>query len=150
VLFANGDELRRTGPHLDASRAVVTDIGDVGGLVDDGVVVDIVHYRCVHVVDGAVIGEVVVVPVAALISESNVAEAVVDAAIVADVAAPITAVEAVTALNEAPVAGSPQCSLVRRGNPRTGNPIVAFRCVVPIAGGPDIAVSGSRRLFVLR
>jgi hypothetical protein len=151
VLLPNRHDLRRPRSSLDAApAAVVAHIVHDGGVVDDFVVVDVVDNRRIHVVDGPVVGEVVVVPVAALIPEANVAEAVVDAAVVADVATPISTVKTVPAAIIAPIRRCPQSALVRCIDPRAGDPIVALGSVVPIARGPDIVVTRRRRLLVLR
>src|SRR5665647_2814532 len=92
----------------------------------------------------------VVVPISAVITETYVAKAVVDAAVISDVATPITAVITIAAAVESPVARGPQSPLVRRVDPRTGNPIIAITGVSPVAGGPDIVIAGSRGLLVTR
>ena len=88
-------------------------------------------------------------PVAALVAVAGVAEAVVDAAIVADVLAPIAGVISVRVIRVAPVAGSPECALVRRFNPCARNPVIAVGRPSPVAGGPDVVVAGVLRLVVV-
>jgi hypothetical protein len=83
-----------------------------------------VHKGDVDVVDRAVVVEVAAAPVAALIADANVAEAVIDAAIVADVGAPIAAVELIAVVTPAPVARRPKGAFVWSLNPRAGNPVI--------------------------
>src|SRR6185312_13376475 len=72
---------------------------------------------------------------------------IVDAAVVADMAAPIAVVPAVAAAEEAPVAGCPESAVVGRGNPDAGDPVVAVGAVVPVAGGPYVVGVGGGGLF---
>jgi hypothetical protein len=87
-------------------------------------------------------------PVAALVAIAAVAIAVIDAAIVADVQAPIAAVEAVAVMTEAPVAGGPESALIGSLNPPAGNPVITGWSPCPVAGRPEIAVAGILRLIV--
>ena len=88
------------------------------------------------------------IPVAALVAETDIAEAVVNAAVVADVPAPVAPIKPVMAAPEAPVAGGPECALIGCLNPCAGHPIVACWCPCPIAGRPQITVAGIRWLLV--
>jgi hypothetical protein len=103
----------------------------------------------IEVIDRSVVVEVAATPVTAFIAEADVAEPVVDPAIVADVPAPIPAVEAVAVMPITPVAGGPECTLVRGLNPRARYPIKALGSPGPIAGCPDIVVARSWRLVVV-
>ena len=60
-----------------------------------------------HIVDGPVVVEAVSTPVAALIAHSDVAEAVVDAPVITDVAAPIAIVVTVASAAIVPVSRRP-------------------------------------------
>ena len=104
----------------------------------------------VHVVHVGVVEEVPVVPAAALITAPAVAEAIVNAAIEADVLPPIAFMEDEhAAVAPAPVAGSPQVARLRGFHPGAGHPIVAIVIgVIPVAGGPDIAVVRTDGLLV--
>ena len=149
VLFVIRGHFRGARLGLITARAVVA---DARAVVDDGVVVDAAHYRGVHVVDRAVVSKAVAVPVATLVAEAYVAEAIVDAPVVADVATPISAVVAIASaiVVVSPVPGRPQRSLIGGIDPRTGNPIVVIGSIVPVAGGPDVAITGAGWLFILR
>jgi hypothetical protein len=50
-------------------------------------------------------------PVAALVADTDVAKAVIDAAIIADVRTPIATIKAVAIMPEAPVAGGPEVAV---------------------------------------
>jgi len=104
--------------------------------------------RYIDAVDGAVVVEVVAVPVAAFISMADVAEAIVDAAVEADVQAPEAAMKAVTATIEAPVSGGPKCSGVRGRAPGSGDPVVATGRPCPVAGSPEVVRLRGRWLLV--
>jgi hypothetical protein len=87
-------ELRWPRRRPDTSRAsVVTHMRVV--VVPDAAVIDVVHHGDVDVVDGAVVVEVASAPVTALVAVANVTKAVIDAAIVADILAPIAGVKTV-------------------------------------------------------
>ena len=136
------------GLRADVDAAAASVIGDAGVVVDDdGAVVDVGDVD-VHAVDGAVVVEVVSVPVAAVIAVSGVAEAVVDASVEADVEAPVAAAPALAVVVQAPVAGGPEGSVVGRGAPGAGNPVVADGGPAPVAGGPDVVGGGGDGLLV--
>jgi hypothetical protein len=89
-------QLRRPRRRPDAARsAVVTHMRIVLVIHGYTAVIDVVDHSDVDVVDGAVVVEVASTPIAALIAVANVAKAVIDPAIVADVLAPISRVKAV-------------------------------------------------------
>jgi hypothetical protein len=113
-----------------------------------GAIINIPHDRDIHVVVGAVVVEMAATPVAALVAIAAVAIAVIDAAIVADVQAPVAAIEAVAVMPEAPVAGGPESALVRSLNPSARYPVVPGWSPCPVTGRPEIAVAGSRWLIV--
>ena len=141
---------RRTG--LNAMRAtVVADaVVDDGAVNHHGAVVDIGDVDAAEVVDLAVIGKVISMPISALIANSCISESVVDPAIKADVTAPIAVVEAVTSTDEAPVGRRPQRALIRRCDPGAWNPVIAASTPAPVARSPKIARLGNGRLLILR
>ena len=88
-------------------------------------------------------------PVTALVAEADVAETVVDAAIVANVPAPVAAIKPVAVMRVTPVAGGPQGALIGSLNPRARNPVKPLGSEAPIARRPDKIVAGSGRLIVI-
>jgi hypothetical protein len=78
-------------------------------VVDDGYIVDvdIPYHRLIHPGNGAVIHECIVVPIPADVAYADVAEAIIYAAIEADVRSPVAVMPSVTAAVEAPIAGGP-------------------------------------------
>ena len=88
-------------------------------------------------------------PVSALVAQSNIAEAVVDAAVVADILAPIAAIESVAIVVVAPIRGGPERALIGSLNPTTGDPVIAALSVSPITGCPEIVIAGGRGLIVV-
>jgi hypothetical protein len=147
---AHGCDLGWLRTDGDATAASV--VGDaVVVVVDhDGAVVDVGDACDIHAVDGAVVVEVVSVPVAAVITGAGVAEAVVNAAVEADVRAPVAAIEAIAVAEEAPVGWSPERSRIGCEDPGSGNPIVADGGVAPVTGGPQVIGAGGFGLLVGR
>jgi hypothetical protein len=126
-----------------------------GGVVDDGsihdgAVVNIVDVNIADVVHRPVVVELIAVPVTTLVAASNIAKTVVDAAVKADVPAPVTMEKGESATSIAPVSWGPESAIIRRCSPRTGNPVVAFRSVVPVPRSPEISRRGNGRLLVFR
>jgi hypothetical protein len=107
------------------------------------------HDGNIHVVVRAVVIEVPIAPVAALVADTGVAKSIINAAIKADVRTPIAAIKAVAVIMVAPVAGGPERALVGSLDPSAGNPIIAALTPGPIAGGPKIAVAGRLGLVVI-
>ena len=142
-------QLRGPRPHLETTRSAVETHMGVVHVAGDRAAIDVVHHRGVDVVDRAVVVEVASAPVTALVAVAGVAEAVVDAAIVADVLAPVARVIPVEVIPVAPVAGGPECALVGSLDPGAGHPVIAVRRPGPVAWSPDIAVAGNRRLLVV-
>jgi hypothetical protein len=88
-------------------------------------------------------------PVAALVANADVPEAVIDTAIVADVLTPVAGVKAIAVVVIAPVAGGPKSALVRSLHPRAWHPVIAVLTPGPISGRPEITVVGWRWLVVV-
>ena len=143
-------QFRRSGSHLEPARSAVEAHTGTTPVFVDGAIVDVVYHRDVDVVDRAVVVEVTAAPVAALVADTDVSIAIVDAAIEADVRTPVSTVEAVTVIVIAPVAGCPERALIGSLDPYAGYPVVARLRISPVAGGPEIIVAGSLRLIVLR
>jgi hypothetical protein len=114
ALLARGSDFRRSRSASNAAGAVVADAIH-GGVVDsrvvnrgvgDRAVVDL-YVAGVYVVDGTVVVEAISVPIPALITGSGVAVSVIDAAVVADVPAPVAVVIAIAMAIVSPPSGSP-------------------------------------------
>ena len=149
VLLTHPRQFRSPCPHLHSARsAVEAHTGTAAGFAHR-VVIDVMHHGDVDVVYRAVVVEVTAAPVAALVAEADVAKAVVDAAVIADVLAPVARIKPIMVMPVAPVAGRPQSTLVRSLHPRSGNPVVAGWSPGPVAGRPEITIVGSRRLIVV-
>jgi hypothetical protein len=95
------------------------------------------------VVVKAVVEEAAAVPVAAVESNAEVAEAVVDAAVVADMASPVPGVPEIPAIAPTPISRSPKRVYIRRLDSRAVNPVVAGIPVSPIARSPEISYPGA-------
>src|SRR5271166_682014 len=95
--------LRGWGRDDAAGAAAVADVGDVGDVVnDDRVVVDGRDLRRADVVHCGIVEEPVPVPPSAVIAVAEIAEAVIDAAIEADLMGPIAGMEGIDAAGEDP------------------------------------------------
>lgn len=92
----------------------------------------------------------VVIPITAVVTASNIPVAVVDTAIVADVAAPKAAMPSITPGIVAPVSGCPQRARVGSRDPNSRNPVITGLRIRPIARRPQIVWFGARRLLVFR
>ena len=110
-------------------------------------VVDVVN-AAPEVVDRAVIGEGVAAPVATFVAYAAVSKTIVDAPVEADVRTPIAGVEVEAAAFIGPVGGGPEEPCAGREYPGSGDPVVAFGTVSPVAGGPDVAVAWADGLRV--
>ena len=144
-------QFRRSRSYLDSARpAVEAHTSSAPVIPADGTVVDVMLDRNIHVVDRAVVVEVAATPVTALIAEADVAKAVIDAAVVANVLTPVAAIETVVVMPVAPVAGRPQSALVGSLHPNSGHPVVVSLIPCPVARRPEIVVSGNLWLIVVR
>jgi hypothetical protein len=134
-------------PNVEAASAAV--VGDAVAHVAilDRAAVDVVDTGG-DAVDGAVVVEVISVPIPAVIAAAGVAEAVVDTAVEADIAAPVAAMKAPAVAKEAPVAGGPEGAIVGGSAPGAGNPVVAAGAPGPVARGPEIVGIGGLGLLV--
>src|SRR5271166_6293061 len=72
---------------------------------------------------------------------AEVTVAIVDAAVEANLRAPIPFMPEVPAAGEAPVTRGPKKSCAGRKNPVSGNPVVAIVAVLIVARRPDVAVA---------
>jgi len=143
----DGQFLRR-GPRVDSTAPTVI-AGAAAVIVRHRIFIDIVNDRSVHIRDRGVVVNAVVVPVRALIAAARISEAVINAAIIADVRTPVARVPMVIAIIETPIRRRPQRTHVRRQHPRTRNPVITRARIAPVTRGPHIVVTGSRRLAVI-
>ncbi len=122
-----------TGPAYIRHSIVVDD----RRIMHDGLIhIGIVNDGPVHVHHGGVIRELTTAPFATDKADAHVTEAIVDAAIVSDVRTPISGVEDIHTIVEAPVGRRPQCSLIWSRDPCTRNPVVAVIAISPVAWHP--------------
>ena len=150
VLFMPSRQFRWSCPHLQSARSAdETHPFAAPTIIVHAVLINVMHDADVHIVVGAVVIEMAASPVTALVAEADVAEAVVDAAVKADVRPPIPTVEAIAAMPESPVSGGPESAHVGSLNPPAGYPVVPCRRISPVARRPQIAVTGIRRLVVV-
>src|SRR5271170_665894 len=143
VLLAAIRFLLCSRPCFDTASAIEAGVHVIH---DYGPAVDVRHAVHIHVHHFAVVEEGAASPLAARETDAAVSEAIVNAAVEADVRSPISTVPAVEAARKSPVAWSPEHAHWP-DNPRPGDPIVAAVVIPsPIAGGPEIARTGTDRL----
>jgi len=131
-----------------ASTAVETDVADVADHRLLVYVVDDVHIYIVH---AAVVEKVSARPVATRVTVANIAEAVIDSTVEADLRTPVSGIEHVGAVTPTPVAGRPQQTDLWRFYPRTRNPVIpAIVGVTPVTRRPNVSIARTNRLRVNR
>src|SRR5260370_17350915 len=104
MLFAGRSLFGRGGASGDAARAAVVAHavhGDI--IVDDGLVVGIVHHRHVHIGHRAVIHESATAPISARIPRTCITKAVVDSTLKSAFRPPVTGAPTVYATTPAPI-----------------------------------------------
>jgi hypothetical protein len=118
-------------------------------IVDDRLVdVYVADDGIVYVADGGVVVEIIAVPVAALITMTVVAVAVVHAAIETDVRSPITRVKEVTPTAPSPISRSPEQAITWSHHPGTRYPVIVIAAPGPVSRRPDVIGSRAIRLVV--
>src|SRR5882724_86977 len=134
-----------------AVAAVETHAVD-GDIVDDSFIVDVGDVHRAYVDDGAIVEDVTVPPIAALVASAAVAVAVIDATIESDGRTPIADMPKIHTCPEGPVSRCPQIIRLRCLDPCARHPVVILDVVTPspIARSPQIPVSGNRRLVIDR
>jgi hypothetical protein len=90
------------------------------------------------------------VPIAAFIAGAPVAVTIIDAPVITDVSAPISGVTDVPPREEAPETGRPESAGIGSAGPYTRHPVIVGVCVIPVAGCPDVAITGTGRLVIVR
>jgi len=135
MIVSTSRPARAAGPSIEAA---------------DPPVVDVVEVASTEVVVPAVVTEVAMIPVAAVEAGAEVAEAIIDPAVVADAPAPVAGIPEVAAAAIAPVSGGPERANIGRLNPGPINPLVALTCPGPIARSPDVAIARDCRLYIHR
>ena len=112
------------------------------------IVVGVPNETTIHAPDGGVVVEEAIMPPPTNKADTEVTEAIVDAAIVAHIVTPVTGMPIVEASGPAPVAGGPQRADKGRRNPRAGNPVVAVGTISPVTRSPDHARARAKRLLI--
>jgi hypothetical protein len=114
------------------------------------IVKGVMEAMAVYICDRGVVAEVVAMPLAAGKADAAIAEAVVDAAVVAYVPSPVALMEDKPAAGPTPVGGSPQSAFVGGRHPSAANPIKVACAPCPIARRPYHAGFRAGGLFVDR
>jgi hypothetical protein len=107
VRLTQGGQFGSAGRKIYAATTTAVAYSVVGRDIRDVANVRVVNDSDVDVRNPAVVVELVVIPVSAVVAAPNIAVSVVHAAIVADVMTPIALVPAVAVCIIAPVSGGP-------------------------------------------
>jgi hypothetical protein len=106
MLLVGGGNLLGRRPRCRAAGTAV--VAHVGGIVDhNGLVIDVVDLHVRDVVDGPVVEEIAVAPIAALVAGAGIAEAIRYAAVKADFRTPIAFVKGIGVVVPAPISRCP-------------------------------------------
>ena len=154
VLIAIGNPLPRGGSVLNPARTAAirnaAPVGDCVSLHTRRVVVGGVNHALIHTHDRGVVRKLVAAPFSSRKTNAPVPKAVVHAAVVAYVAAPVAPMEPVSTAVPVPVVGRPQGTLIGCLNPSARNPVVVPFAIGPVAGNPHPVGLGAEGLFINR
>ena len=140
--------LLRRGARLNSMRTTVVAGAVNVHIVNHRAVVHIVNVGDVHIVDCAVVVEVMAAPVSTPVADAGVTEAVVNATVESDGRSPVAGVPVVQSGGKSPVARRPQEADLGRHHPCSRHPVVSARAVSPITRCPDVSWSRTERLRV--
>jgi hypothetical protein len=146
--FVQDGQFGRRGPYVESastSHIAHSHVRDIGDLV----VVDIVNNGDVDVVHRAVVSEPILVPISSFVAAAPVTEAVIDAAVVADMLTPISMVPLIATTPERPVRRRPKRANIGSNHPYAGHPVIAGGSVRPATGRPHVILAGTFGLAVL-
>ena len=120
-------------------------------VVHHGTVVNVGDIRHIDAGYGPVIEELSAPPFAPLKAPSVVTKAIIDAAVEANVRAPVTRMPEERASTPAPIAWRPEHARLRRHHPRARNPVVSVVGIVsPVTRRPHEARAWTHRLLIHR
>jgi hypothetical protein len=148
--FSCGREILRPRPrHNSARPAIIADVVD--RLIYNNILdIDISNIYVRNVVDGAIIKEISVIPVPALVTNAGITKSISYTPIESDVWRPVAFVINVCAVTPSPISWRPKQSRVRREDPSARDPIILVAIPRPIAWRPHEVRPGDRRLVVDR
>ena len=140
ALFMQHCHLCRSRPCLDATAPAIEADATIRCpvVVRNTASINVVNPVDIDPIHCRVIAEVIVIPVAAVVSIAEVPKAIVNAAIETNVQSPESVVEAIAPAVESPVTRSPQCARIRRCDPRARNPVISLGAPRPVARCPQI------------
>src|SRR5215470_17883625 len=119
-------------------------------VVDHGLLINIRDVRdAAYVVHRTVVEKCSVTPVPARIADTNVAEAIEDATVEADLWSPVAGIPDKGTIVPSPITRSPQQTNRRQG-PCAGHPVIAVMAPSPVTGRPQITGTRTNRLLVHR
>jgi hypothetical protein len=154
VLVVCGYLLSGRGSVLNAAgTAAIGDavaVGDCISLHTCPVDIGGVDRVLIHVHDRGVVSKLVAAPLAADESDALIAEAIVHAAVVANVTAPVAPMKPVAAAVPVPVIRRPKRTVIRSLYPGSGHPVVVALILIvgPVAGHPHQVGLGADRLLI--
>jgi hypothetical protein len=150
MIFPFGRELCRRGLRCRAALPTVK-AGVAPVFYRNWLTVNVRHRDVGDIVHRTIVKEPAVFPVAALVTDAIIAEAVIHPAIKSDMRPPIPDVKDVNAFFRPPISRSPHQTSLGRHYPGARHPIVATTFAPrPISRYPQITWSRNRRLIVNR
>src|SRR5579872_6000010 len=117
-------------------------------VINDRRVVYVANVGDVHIGDGTVVVKPVMVPASTFKATAEIPETIVDPAIKADGRTPVTFMEDKRTAFPSPPRGCPEIARLRSQHPCARDPVVPVRTPCPVAGRPDVAITGAHRLFI--
>jgi hypothetical protein len=148
MALAAGGDLRRSGSDIDATAASVIADPGVVDVIRDGLRINVMHVRA-DIGYRAIVVEPSAIPIPAIVPAAGIAEAVVDAPVIANVLAPVAGVKPIMAIVEIPVRRGPKSADIGSHDPRAGHPVITGVGVAPVTRRPHIVISGRGRLTVI-
>src|SRR5450755_1779124 len=137
MLFVHRGAFLGRRPRDDAPLAVEAGAVDDGRVADHGTILVHAVEAGTDAHDRGVISERPAFPASAVESDTAVAVAIVDSAVVSDARPPIARAPSISASRKAPIAGRPQQPRPRRSEPHSRHPEVTCGTIGPVAGRPQ-------------
>jgi hypothetical protein len=145
---AQRHEFLLSRPRRDTAAAAVIADPDVTGVYR--IVINVTNSCDIHIRNGAVVVQSVVIPITAVVSVSGISEPVVNAAIETHVGSPISGVPPISAVRIAPIGRGPESSYPWRKYPCAWYPIIGGGRITPVSWRPVVIFTRAGRLAVFR
>src|SRR5260221_3506438 len=135
---------------IDSAAAAVVADARIAVMVDHRCIVRVVDHRHIHVVQGAVVIKVIVLPSPAFIRAAEVTELVIYPSIESHTRTPIALVKIISPAAPGPIGRRPKESRLWREHPGPRDPVIIVAIPRPISGCPDVSLARADRLLIDR